>query len=382
MRSVNVTDSLSQCDLQKKPRRLFSIGLESEEGSKKTGSSKTAAQQTSDDDSRPRRSSTRFNEHPEAYMEEAATEKPSMGAYGEANSDASIEITYNSLPPKLHMQYHPVEGTSNSINCHNMAPSFYRQGTDKAQSYGVNPVNPVYDTSLNANQPVEYIDGEVTPESSMSNTGPPMNCTLLQGAAESSAIYANAVNGANTSATMSCNENLNPAAVVDYTEDTPVMPVSMPAFTPAELMGCSDKAVERNEAKSVVGFCDKKDTAGATVVNKAIPAMSTDEGKASPNKSSCKQKTPSKALSKGPPPPNFIPYRMIAVENARLLELATNASSSGKPSLPKPSPKRRRKYKYVVESVLDNVPYTFRQTESDDDEYTEKNSLSANRSHN
>lgn len=41
-------------------------------------------------------------------------------------------------------------------------------------------------------------------------------------------------------------------------------------------------------------------------------------------------------------------------------------------STSKPPPKRRRKYKYVVESVLDNVPYTFRQAESDDDESSEK----------
>ncbi|VDM74682.1 unnamed protein product [Strongylus vulgaris] len=54
--------------------------------------------------------------------------------------------------------------------------------------------------------------------------------------------------------------------------------------------------------------------------------------------------------------------------------------SSDETSSPKQLPKRRRKYKYVVESVLDNVPYTFRQAESDDDEVADKNSTTVSTS--
>ncbi|KJH46556.1 hypothetical protein DICVIV_07374 [Dictyocaulus viviparus] len=73
-------------------------------------------------------------------------------------------------------------------------------------------------------------------------------------------------------------------------------------------------------------------------------------------------------------PPNFIPYRMITVENSKPTEIITADPSGDEVSQPKQlQTKRRRKYKYVVESVLDNVPYTFRQAESDDDESNDKN---------
>uniref|UniRef100_A0A0K0D8W8 Uncharacterized protein n=1 Tax=Angiostrongylus cantonensis TaxID=6313 RepID=A0A0K0D8W8_ANGCA len=66
---------------------------------------------------------------------------------------------------------------------------------------------------------------------------------------------------------------------------------------------------------------------------------------------------------------------MITVENPKPVEIIMVDSSGGEvpPSKQLPA-RRRRKYKYVVESVLDNVPYTFRQAESDDDESNDKNS--------
>ncbi|KHJ99859.1 hypothetical protein OESDEN_00133 [Oesophagostomum dentatum] len=105
------------------------------------------------------------------------------------------------------------------------------------------------------------------------------------------------------------------------------------------------------------------------------PAMKT---KVSTKTAAAKQDT-TRSTSNGLPLPNYIPYRMIAVENPKPVEVIT-IDSGDETSSPKLMPKRRRKYKYVVESVLDNVPYTFRQAESDDDESTEKHSTSVSTS--
>ncbi|KAK6025368.1 hypothetical protein OSTOST_08736 [Ostertagia ostertagi] len=349
MRSINAVGSSGQYDIVKRPRRLFSAEIKSEEGSMRDGSSSASAEHANDDGCRPSSSSTRFNGHPEAYMEEAESDTSSMVPYSEANSDSSIDLTYNSLPLEHHMRYDPVEGTTQSITYHNMTTALYdgavsySDNSDRAPSYE-NLVNTVYDSSLVTVQPLDYSDEKITVRSTsyMDSTILPINRALFHGTGESSAIYTNAATYANTSVTMSYNENLNPASVLDYPEDIAVMPVSFPAITPAVLKGCPDKTPDKSEtSKSPTELCDSKETVASTVV--------------------CS--------------------RMIAVENTKPVEVIAVDSSGDEVSSPKPLPKRRRKYKYVVESVLDNVPYTFRQAESDDDESTEKHSVSANESH-
>ncbi|KAK5967871.1 hypothetical protein GCK32_009011 [Trichostrongylus colubriformis] len=373
-------------DTPKRPvRSISAMGSSSE----KMESHDVTAEQCSDDGCRASGLYTSFNGQSEAYMEETDMNGSSMAPYAEADLDPLVKLTYNSLLPEQRTQFGPADGSTQSIRYHNMSTALYNgaisygDSVDKAQSYAVNMVNTVCNTPLDTIQPLDYIDGEVAVDltSFMGSSGLPPHYKLLHGTAESSAIYTNAATDASTSVTMSCNENLNPATALDYQEGTTLMPTNFLAVAPEEIRHCSGKATVKSETRSSpVGFSDSKETAQSTVATKAIPVEPSEE--ASPVKGSSKQKTSLKTSNNCLPPPNYIPYRMIAVETSKQVEVVSMGASGDEVTPSKPPPKRRRKYKYVVESVLDNVPYTFRQAESDDDEATEKHNASANESRN
>ncbi|VDL79678.1 unnamed protein product [Nippostrongylus brasiliensis] len=316
----------------------------------RAGTSSMASEKTDDDGYQASTSSAHFNGHSEPlYCAEVKDEESSMTSY---SGDQPLDLNQS------------VPVTTQSITYHNMSTALYDGmvgygGVSGQEQFEINQFHTPLDEIEPMNVTVEtrpYIEG----------TNEPTSDGQLP-------VASNAVDYASiptTSVASSYNENLNPAGVLNYAEmGTAVQPTNFPVISSAETLNYFSKSARRNDEmnRTLVGVDSPtvaNDVTDVTQQKDIQPVV----------KEPSKQVNPSKVSNNGLPPPNFIPYRMITVENPKAIEVITIDSSGDEVAPIKAPPKRRRKYKYVVESVLDNVPYTFRQAESDDDEAVEKQS--------
>ncbi|WKY16626.1 hypothetical protein Q1695_001345 [Nippostrongylus brasiliensis] len=353
---VRSTNSLSHpgqltIDAQKKSKSLFpNRELKIEDECERAGTSSMASEKTDDDGYQASTSSAHFNGHSESlYCAEVKDEESSMTSY---SGDQPIDLNQS------------VPVTTQSITYHNMSTALYDGmvgygGVSGQEQFEINQFHTPLDEIEPMNVTVEtrpYIDG----------TNEPTSDGQLP-VASNEVDYASIPT---TSVASSYNENLNPAGVLNYAEmGTAVQPTNFPVISSAETLNYFSKSARRNDEMNrtsvgVVSPTVANDVTDVTQQKDIQPVV----------KEPSKQVNPSKVSNNGLPPPNFIPYRMITVENPKAIEVITIDSSGDEVAPIKAPPKRRRKYKYVVESVLDNVPYTFRQAESDDDETVEKQS--------
>ncbi|KAL6723018.1 hypothetical protein Aduo_018071 [Ancylostoma duodenale] len=335
--------------------------------------------------------STQFNGHPDVGHNGEDQEESSVTSYSVASSDDSSVVGYDPmLNPKQTMVYDGT-GKPSPATFHNVSAEVYDAGLAyntnaeqvKELSYEEHLADTAYDVPLDAIQPMNYsVDGvdrnQHRPEHSM-------NYGMLQdGNAvvyDSSSSYTNLTT---SPVPPSYSENMSASQVLDYTRaGNSAQPVQYVSDVPKESRDRTShpntpsnyEEVANSPARQANGI--QKITANSEASGEIAPKP-TRKATTPPTIDPIKQDV-AKPSSNGLPLPNFIPYRMIAVENPKPVEVVT-IDSGDELSSPKQLPKRRRKYKYVVESVLDNVPYTFRQAESDDDETTDKHSTTINTS--
>ncbi|ETN79663.1 hypothetical protein NECAME_09672 [Necator americanus] len=240
---------------------------------------------------------------------------------------------------------------------------------------------PTYDTSVVPIQPLNYNIETVVHDQDVSEQS--TNYELLH--EENSVKCDNSVKysiSTPSSGPPSYGENVNPRKAMDYGRNG-----NSSQFVRYVLKTSKESGNLSSQFSTPLTYDGTNSPAGSvngdriTSTGAAVRARETAQQSASGSTTLArgdhhKQDT-SRSVNCSLPLPDFIPYRMIAVENPKPVEVIT-IDSGDETSPPKQVPRRRRKYKYVVESVLDNVPYTFRQAESDDDETTDKNSTIVN----
>ncbi|EYB89662.1 hypothetical protein Y032_0229g2920 [Ancylostoma ceylanicum] len=335
--------------------------------------------------------STQFNGHSEVGHNGEDPEESSATNYSVASSDDSTVVGYDPrLNTKQAMVYNDT-GKPSSATYHNMSTEVYDAGLAfnnnttqvKELSYEDSLADTAYDVPLDAIQPMNYsVNGA---DRNHNRSEQSMHYGVLQ---EGNAImYDNSTNYTNLTASPvppSYSENVSAGHVLDYGKaGSSAHPVQYVPDAPKEPRDHTSHPNTPLNYEEVVTSPVKqangthKVTASSEGVGD-IPPKPTKKTTTPPTIDPVKQDV-AKPNNNGLPLPNFIPYRMIAVENPKPVEVVT-IDSGDELSSPKQLSKRRRKYKYVVESVLDNVPYTFRQAESDDDEATDKHSTTVNTS--
>ncbi|CAJ0609321.1 unnamed protein product [Cylicocyclus nassatus] len=257
-------------------------------------------------------------------------------------------------------------GPLSSKTSHNMSASSsslgftYGDSNDGVQdlSRGASASNsPAYEATLETLQSMNYhFDGDgLTP-----NIQKPVDCEVPR---EGNSMY-NLTNSI-VSPVQNHSDNMDPGRTAPYSK-----------------IGCPNKAVLSNEREHLSQHTDLTFDKSLSSSPHHLDGekMNHASGSGDPPQPSKKSRLTARNDVKqdtktaiAPPLPNYIPYRMIEVETPKPVEVIT-IDSGDETSSPKQIRKRRRKYKYVVESVLDNVPYTFRQAESDDEEVADKQS--------
>ncbi|VDO85123.1 unnamed protein product [Heligmosomoides polygyrus] len=371
---MHISVGVIGADALKGSQRLFDSEHKATEESGKQGTSDVETPNSACDDIQPGTSSVQISEHSEIlHDEEINAEEAAVISYPDVNS---LELGYESSMTAEHrLSMNAFAVSAQSIVFPAMTSSLYggvvafNEHTGQAQNLDISLTGSVFDPSLDAVQPMSYSTEEITTGSTPyigDSAGQTIDCCLLQEGIENSSNYHSA---SVSSVSLNYNENLNPQAVIGYVDLNPVVvqQLNYPAVTTPGSVSHLDKAVIRGDEAATKSPTEVR---SPVVVGEVLELAQQSEGKHESTDTN-KQADTRKSSNDGLPPPNFIPYRMITVENSKPTEIITTDPSSDV-STSKPPPKRRRKYKYVVESVLDNVPYTFRQAESDDDESSEK----------
>ncbi|KAJ1361768.1 hypothetical protein KIN20_021103 [Parelaphostrongylus tenuis] len=403
-KSCRISDrdaSLSSDSASRKERNLFHIDYENVgEKSLKSVEGNTDLEEFGGGNNRSNASTIRASAHSEiANMRDKEQRSRAEIFQNDAGRNHSHYSSDENCNTSHSVVYKGEEKTSQRIIYHHAATSHYNGVLDygsnvqQVQSvrFNANLTNNPFTTSLDSVQTMNYDDPSSTAESNIyfTNDSELVNCCSLHGVVENAAIYMNAVNCPNplvpvktpdydymkplhlfdyaailnavqtmndtTLARPELNYSAHPSTPLSYTVDNVVT-------TRAEIAGV-------NETVSSEAFGDVK-SESIEQPKTETPASITNQQE-SVHVIAEKQETQNSTNNNkvcNIPLPDFIPYRMISVENSKPVEVTMVGSSIGEvpPSRPLP-PRRRRKYKYVVESVLDNVPYTFRQAESDDD---------------
>ncbi|RCN42909.1 hypothetical protein ANCCAN_11133 [Ancylostoma caninum] len=384
LRNANVVTPASAADVTRRMSDVVAFNTLrklNEEGHQTALHNQPDAGKSADGHASSDAASTQFNGHPEVGHSGEDQEESSVTSYSVASSDDSSVVGYDPmLNPKQTMVYDDT-GKPSPANYPNMSSEVY----DAGLAYNPNAehlTDTAYDVPLDAIQPMNYsVDGA---DRNQHRSEHSMNYGVLQDG--NAIMYDNSSNYSNLTTSPvppSCSENINASQVLDYARaGNSAQPVQYVSEVSKEFRDRTHPNTPLNYEE--IAASPARQANGT----QKITASSEGSGETAP-KPTRKTTTPptidpikqdvAKPCNNGLPLPNFIPYRMIAVENPKPVEVVT-IDSGDELTSPKQLPKRRRKYKYVVESVLDNVPYTFRQAESDDDETTDKHSTTINTS--
>ncbi|VDO66882.1 unnamed protein product [Haemonchus placei] len=312
MCSENARESLNQCHYRRLVSRRLSISHRKSEEEKKKNYCNIFGDQVANDGCQASGSPARSNERSDANVEENEMAISPTVSLGETNRNPSIKSTFNNLLLEHHLRPTVCEGRVNYSDTVEQAPI-----CDKSlvsNNYGF----------LGAIQPLNYTGKLIAAfTSNISSTDLSMDCAPLQRKAEASAVHTIASTYANNaSVIMSCNENLDRARMLYYPKE--VTPSRFLTAPPTEFREGSDEASEKVEvSKSSVEFLGAMQTA---LVSKMVSLVPSDEERVSTVNWSSKQKPLLEQVSSGLPPPNYIPYRMIAVENVPVDVIAIGSS--------------------------------------------------------
>ncbi|KAJ1364985.1 hypothetical protein KIN20_025185 [Parelaphostrongylus tenuis] len=322
---------------------------------------------------------------------------------GISQNDGGLNHSHHSFDENCNTNhsvvYNGEEKTSHRISYHNTTTSHYNGVLDygsniqQVQSvrFNANLTNDPFSTSLDSVRTMNYDAPSSTAEGNIyfADDSQLVNCCSLHEVVENAAIYTNAVNCSNPLVPVKTPnyDNMKPLQLFDYAavlnavqtvnDATLARPeLNYTAHLSTPLSYTVDNVVTTHAEITGVNETVSSEAFGA-VKSESIEQPKTETPASVTNQQESvhvigeKQETEKSTNNNkvcNLPLPDFIPYRMISVENPKPVEVSMVDPSSGEvpPSRPLP-PRRRRKYKYVVESVLDNVPYTFRQAESDDD---------------